>query len=165
MRNLVTLKACSICLMVLAAAACREPAGNDAAGNQANAAAENEMLPLPEENIAAANSATPAEPARSAKPADAAAAYEGFGTEPYWTVTIANGRMRYQPADGTPVSEPLPARTPIANGYRYAGTKMTVEVVHRPCNEAGEDTYPDEVRVRVGSEDHSGCGGSAGERG
>ena len=172
MRNLMTLKTCSACLMVLAAAACGGSAGSDDPGNQVNAAAENEILP-PVEAPGAANSATPARPAgpagaaggsTAAKPGGAAAAYEGYGLEPFWNLTIGKGQMRYE-LNGETVSEPLPARTPIRNGYRYAGKKMIVEIVHKPCQIAAEDVHPDEVRIRLGSEEREGCGGTPGERG
>lgn len=147
MRNLVTLKSCSVCLLVLGAAACRDPAANNAAGNETNVVSTNEVVPAPV-NIA-----------------EAAGFYQAFDTEPCWWLTISRGRMRYRPQEGPRVSEPLPARTPIANGYRYVGTRMTVQVVHMSCYEAGEGSYPDAVDVTVGGRTYRGCGMGSGELG
>lgn len=158
MGNLVTLKTWAACFLIVAAAACRGPAGNNISGYQGNAAAANEAVPAPEENSTAyANAA--ATNATYTDTGGATASYHGFGTEPYWSLTIGGGRMRYEPAEGAPIAEPLPARRPIRGGYAYVGRRMAVSVVHRACYEAGEESYPDEVHVSVGGRTLEGCGG------
>ena len=151
MRTLLGIKAVPACLILVAAAACSDP--NPNANNLAadgNTAAANAALPAPANEAldAATNTATTAEP------------YHANGTEPFWALTIAGGQMTYQPMEGPTVTEPLPAQTPVANGYRYAGNQLTVEVLHTSCNNGmSEETFADTVHVTVGGETRNGCGG------
>lgn len=141
-------------VLALGVAACAGPAGNNSAGNEANAAAANAVAPAPEENAADAGAAT--NTAATAPP------YHANGTEPFWALTIAGGQMTYQPMEGAAVTEPVPAQTPVANGYRYVGSQLTVEVLHTACNNGmSEETFADTVHVTVGGETRNGCGGES----
>lgn len=172
------LKRWPIVLIAVAAASCNVPRGNNVSADEADGSAAN--LTVPEANVAESNdaasnsvgnaSAGNASAASGAghASADSGAAYQAVGAEPNWSLTFSGRRMRYEPDpdEGAPVSEQLPARIPIPNGYRYAGARITVEVVHRTCRQVGNQTYPDEVKVTVGGRTLQGCGGGrSGERG
>jgi len=146
-------KKLSACLIGLAAAACTGPSGNESAGNQANSIVANEAAPAPAaenaiDTAAATNTATTAAP------------YHANGTEPFWALTIAGGQITYQPMEGPALTEPVPAQTAVANGYRYVGNRLTVEVLHTACsNGMSEETFADTVHVTIGGETRNGCGG------
>lgn len=141
-----------VCILLGLVSACAGPAGNDSAGNEANAVAANAVAPAAEENAIDAGAAT--NTAATAPP------YQANGTEPFWALTIAGGQMTYQPMEGAAVTEPVPAQTPVANGYRYAGERLTVEVLHTACNNGmSDETFADTVHVTVGGETRNGCGG------
>jgi uncharacterized membrane protein len=151
MRVLARIKKLPVCLVVLAAAACGQSSGNEA-GNEANAVIANETAPAAVESAADTPAAT--------NTATTAAPYHANGTEPFWALTIAGGQMTYQPMEGPAVTEPLPAQTPIANGYRYVGNQLTVEVVHTACNNGmSEETFADTVHLTVAGQRLNGCGG------
>lgn len=142
----------SACLVLLGAGACARSSDGNAGGNAANIAAANEAEPAAADNAVDVNAAT--------NTATTAPPYHANGTEPFWALTIAGGQMTYQPMEGEAITEPLPAQTPVPNGYRYAGTRLTVEVLHRPCNNGmSDETFADTVHVTVGAETRNGCGG------
>jgi heat shock protein HslJ len=93
-------------------------------------------------------------------PASASAApYTASGSEPFWSLTIAHGRIDYS-RDEAHVIVPLPARRPTAHGYRYATRRLTVEIVHGECQDVGELSYADSVRVTANGATVEGCGGA-----
>lgn len=148
-----------ILLIAAAAAGCSGTAGNNVSANQANDAAANQAIPA--DNGAASNE-TAGNTANASAGSAAAPPYEANGTEPFWALTIGGGQMAYTPADGAPVTEPLPAQTPIANGYRYQGARLSVAVTHATCNNGmSERQYADTVVVTVQGETRSGCGGAS----
>jgi heat shock protein HslJ len=88
--------------------------------------------------------------------------YRALGTEPFWSVTIADGTMRYQPADGRVVTVPAPRPIVGINGERYQTRRLTVDITHVRCSDGMSDrTYPDTVRVTVDGRNLSGCGGES----
>ena len=142
-----------VCTLLTLVPACSGAASDNGAGNQANAVVVNAAVPAP----AAAN-AVDSEAATNT--ATTAAPYHANGTEPFWALTIAGGQMTYQPMEGQAVTEPLPEQTPIANGYRYAGDRLIVEIVSTACNNGmSDETFADTVRVSVNGETRNGCGG------
>jgi heat shock protein HslJ len=92
------------------------------------------------------------------------ALYHAYGTEPFWDLTIAGGRMVYQVNDLPPVRVATPRPQIIRQGRRYATPRMTVEITREGrCNDGMSDRYWSEtVRVwhgrRVGRPEE-GCGG------
>jgi len=89
--------------------------------------------------------------------------YRALGTEPFWSVTIADGTMRYQPADGRVVTVPTPRPIVGINGERYQTRRLTVDITHVRCSDGMSNrTYPDTVRVTVDGGNLSGCGGESG---
>ncbi|HEV2818826.1 MAG TPA: hypothetical protein VGW40_16585 [Allosphingosinicella sp.] len=135
------------CLLI-GTAACSGSTGDKGGGNAVRTVAAPAPKPAAEERRAETNTATTAPP------------YRAHGTEPFWALTIAGGQMIYQPMEGPSVTEALPARAPIADGYLYAGNRLTVEVSHRPCsNGMSDETFADTVRVTVAGQILNGCGG------
>jgi heat shock protein HslJ len=103
--------------------------------------------------------------ALSALPAIAAAPapYHAHGTEPFWDVTIAGGRIVYRSAEGVRIAARAPARRPIRNGYAYATPRFRIEVTHARCNDGmGERDYVDTFRLFFahGTAPLEGCGGA-----
>lgn len=89
--------------------------------------------------------------------------YRALGTEPFWSVTIADGTMRYQPADGRVVTVPTPRPIVGINGERYQTRRLTVDITHGRCSDGMSDrTYRDTVRVTVEGRTLNGCGGESG---
>jgi uncharacterized membrane protein len=162
MRYLDFMKAGSVCLMVLAAAACAGSSEGNNAANETGAATNEAVNTVANEaanaveNDAEAN--TPAPAANAAASAGPATRYEASGSEPFWSLTIARGQLAYDPADGPHIRIATPPRQPIPNGYRYVAPEITVEVVHTRCQADNEQYYADTVRVHVGDVNGEGCG-------
>jgi uncharacterized membrane protein/heat shock protein HslJ len=87
-------------------------------------------------------------------------AYRAIGTEPFWSVTIVDGQMRYETPDSRDLVVPAPQARPTANGYRYETRRLTVDVTHAPCSDGMSDRrYADTVRVTADGRELRGCGG------
>ena len=100
--------------------------------------------------------ATPAENNESADDA-----YRALGTEPFWSVTIADGQMRYETPDSRHLIVPAPEPRPTFNGHRYETARLVVDVTHQPCSDGMSDRrYADTVRVTADGRDLNGCGGA-----
>lgn len=88
--------------------------------------------------------------------------YRALGTEPFWSVTIGGGTMRYDPADGRIVTVPAPRPIVGINGERYATRRLTVDITHVRCSDGMSDrTYRDTVTVTVDNRTLKGCGGES----
>jgi len=86
--------------------------------------------------------------------------YRAIGTEPFWSVTIEDGTMRYEAADSRPVVVRAPIPRPSFNGLRYVTPVMTVDVTRSRCSDGMSDrVYPDSVMVSIGGRTVRGCGG------
>lgn len=93
-------------------------------------------------------------------PALPAGSYRALGTEPFWNVTIADGRIRYERAGEPSFSVPAPPPRTTFNGHRYETPRITVDVTHGQCSDGMSDrVYADTVMVLVGRETLRGCGG------
>jgi len=159
MRDLWTMKKCSVGFLVLAAAACSYSADNNAAANDANAASANEAAPVAEENGAAgtSNAAAPAD--NAAAPAPAAAPYRASGTEPFWSLTLTDAQMVYDSADGPDVTVATPAPQSTRAGPMYVTPQMTVRINQfQRCTEASGEEVHDTVTVTIGTQSVTGCG-------
>jgi heat shock protein HslJ len=94
-------------------------------------------------------------------PAEAPASgpYRALGTEPFWSVTIADGRMAYDSPEGG-FSVGAPAARPSAGGRRYETPRLTVDVTSRQCSDGMSDRrYADTVTVIKDGTRLNGCGG------
>lgn len=86
--------------------------------------------------------------------------YRAVGTEPFWSVTIADGRMRYAAPGEAPVEVAAPAPRSTASGTRYAAPGLILETSPGPCSDGMSDrSYRDTVSARVGERALNGCGG------
>ena len=95
-------------------------------------------------------------------PGPATETYRATGTEPFWSVTIANGRMTYEAADGPTLTLPRPEPRTSFNGHRYETSRLTIDVTHAECSDGMSDRrYPDRVMVMVDGKTLHGCGGLA----
>lgn len=87
-------------------------------------------------------------------------AYRALGTEPFWSVTIADGQMRYETPDSRDLIVPAPQPRTTFNGHRYETAHLTVDVTHSPCSDGMSDRrYADTVRVIAHGRALNGCGG------
>lgn len=91
--------------------------------------------------------------------------YRAHGTEPFWSIEVAEGRIGF---DGTEVprfSEPVSPRA-LVNGAtsRYTGRRITLIVVAgAECsNGMSDEIYPDTtIAIVDGTIYANGCGGEA----
>lgn len=87
-------------------------------------------------------------------------AFRARGNEPFWSVTVADGRMVYERAGGPTFSVREPAREQTEIGHIWRTPRLTVEVMHQRCSDGMSDlVYPADVRVTADGEALSGCGG------
>lgn len=92
--------------------------------------------------------------------AAAGESYGALGTEPFWSVSIENGRMTYESLNGPNFSVAVPAPTQIYNGRSYAAERLILSLTHAQCNDGMSDNiYADTVTVTVDGVTHRGCGG------
>jgi heat shock protein HslJ len=97
-------------------------------------------------------------------PPPAGETYRALGTEPFWSVMIGGGTMRYDPADGRIVTVPAPRPIVGINGERYQTRRLTVDITHVRCSDGMSDrTYRDTVTVTVDNRTLKGCGGESGQ--
>jgi heat shock protein HslJ/uncharacterized membrane protein len=90
--------------------------------------------------------------------------YLAYGTEPFWNLRIAGGRMVYDVNDEPPLSVAMPRPRAIPQGRRYVTARMTVEITREGrCNDGMSDRYWSEtVKVWIGRRAGRplyGCGG------
>jgi heat shock protein HslJ/uncharacterized membrane protein len=92
-----------------------------------------------------------------------AAPYVAHGTEPFWDVTIAGGRIVDRSAEGARVAARTPPRRAIRNGYRYVTPRFRIDVTHVRCGDGmGDRVYADTFRISFpgGGPPLDGCGGA-----
>ncbi|HTG39072.1 META domain-containing protein [Sphingomonas sp.] len=88
-----------------------------------------------------------------------AAPYRAIGTEPFWSVTLAHGRMRYDDPSGTVIDVTAPTARASLNGERYVTDRLTLDITHAPCSDGMSDRrYPDTVLVIADGRELKGCG-------
>lgn len=106
--------------------------------------------------LALQSAGTPTEP-----PGAPGALYRALGTEPFWSVAIGRGQMRFETPDGGrnfAVQTPQPMMN--ANGYTLRTRRLTVEVTRAPCSDGMSDRrYSDTVAVIADGRAFRGCGG------
>lgn len=87
--------------------------------------------------------------------------YRAVGTEPFWSLTIDGSTIRYEAIGGRVVTVARPRPIVGINGELYRTPRMTVDITHVRCNDGLSDRrYADTVRVQIGRESVSGCGGA-----
>jgi heat shock protein HslJ len=86
--------------------------------------------------------------------------YRAIGTEPFWSIAIADGNMRYEDVERRTVEVPTPAPRVRIDGHSYVTSRLTVEVTRTACSDGMSDRrYPDTVRVLIDGRELHGCGG------
>lgn len=99
----------------------------------------------------------------TAAAAPAGLAYRAHGTEPFWSVTIANGRIVYESPDQPGIDVPARSLRAPHEGLRYGTRRMTVDITPGPCNDGmGDRYYADTVRLIFPGAGRplEGCGGA-----
>ncbi|WP_166039252.1 META domain-containing protein [Sphingosinicella sp. YJ22] len=87
--------------------------------------------------------------------------YRALGTEPFWNVTIVDGRMVYQDAEQRVINVPTPEPRPSFNGRRYVSQRLTIDITHGRCSDGMSDrVYADTVLVLADGRELRGCGGA-----
>jgi len=87
--------------------------------------------------------------------------YRALGTEPFWSVAIGRGQMRFETPTGRPFAVPTPPATMNANGYVLRTRRLVVEVTRAPCSDGMSDRrYADTVAVIADGRAFRGCGGA-----
>lgn len=87
--------------------------------------------------------------------------YRALGTEPFWSVTIAEGRMTYDSPEGG-FSVPAPRVRETGDGRRYEMRRITLDIWAVECSDGMSDRrYPETVRATVDGRTLSGCGGAS----
>jgi heat shock protein HslJ len=96
----------------------------------------------------------------AAMQAPAGESYGALGTEPFWSITMVDGRIDYETPDGPNFSVPAPAAQTIFNGLSYAADRIILTITHAQCSDGMSDNiYPDTVVAMVDGHSLRGCGG------
>ena len=98
----------------------------------------------------------------AAPQAGSADRFHALGTEPFWSVSIENGRLIYDPADGEGVNVTAPEPTETGSGLRWRTPNLIMDAEDEVCGDGmSMRAYPAEVTVGVNGGRLSGCGGFA----
>ena len=85
--------------------------------------------------------------------------YLAFGSEPFWSLEIDNGRLRFNSTVDPVVEMPSPPIRRTVAGYRIELPQVRVDIIRRPCMEEDGRQYPHLVRARGPGYALRGCGG------
>jgi uncharacterized membrane protein len=96
-------------------------------------------------------------------------AYQALGAEPFWMLAIGDGRivLRSSTFEGERAwPRTLPRTVGGVRTWRseQGDSNIVVESRRGPCETEGEEVYEDNVRVTVGDQSLTGCGGRLLER-
>jgi uncharacterized membrane protein len=96
-------------------------------------------------------------------------AYQALGAEPFWMLAIGDGRivLRASTFEGERAwPRTLPRTVGGVRSWRseQGDSAIVVESRPGPCETEGEEVYADNVRVTVGDQTLTGCGGRLIER-
>ena len=154
----IALKQWSLLALALATFGCTAPASDPPA--QGNSS-------VPVVNQAAAETNEQAHPeTNQVSQGTSGEAFHALGTEPFWGVTIANGRLEYDELDGERFSIPAPPRVEHPGGWSWTTNRIVIRVDVRPCNDGmSMRVYPTDVKMtmlagsRLTGTSWLGCGG------
>ncbi len=94
-------------------------------------------------------------------PAAADESYRALGTEPFWSIVIANGRMTYDSPEGG-FSVPTSRGQELGDGRIWETRRITLQSSNQECSDGMSDNlYPQTVRAMVDGRTLNGCGGGA----
>ncbi|HYD11910.1 MAG TPA: hypothetical protein VEC11_03590 [Allosphingosinicella sp.] len=87
-------------------------------------------------------------------------AYRALGTEPFWSIIIADGRMTYRTPDES-FSVPAPRGREDGGGRSWETRRIQLYMWHQQCSDGMSDNdYPQTVRAVVDGRTLRGCGGA-----
>jgi len=93
-------------------------------------------------------------------PAEQEEAYRALGTEPFWSITVASGRITYESPEGG-FSVRAPRGQELGDGRIWETRRITLQASNRECSDGMSDTvYPQTVRATVDGRALRGCGGA-----
>lgn len=91
---------------------------------------------------------------------EAGETYRALGTEPFWSVSIEDGRLSYESPNGGTFAVAAPTPTTRFNGRSYASDRLILDVTYAQCSDGMSDAiYADTVMVVVDGQILRGCGG------
>ncbi len=158
------MRAAGLGLLVLLTA-CGDPIVQNVVGNESTAANVVPEVSTPIiENRAepAAPVAAPVEPPPAprrpvARDEDS---YRAIGTEPFWNLTIRDGRATLTRPDKAPLPVGTLIRTDDDRAVRYQGEGFTATVTAGPCSDGMSDAiWSDRVQIAFAEGTLKGCGG------
>lgn len=92
-----------------------------------------------------------------------AESYRALGTEPFWSITIENGRMTYTTPDGG-FSVRASRGQELGDGRLWEGRRITLQSSNQECSDGMSDRrYAQTVRAVVDGRTLNGCGGAVTE--
>jgi uncharacterized membrane protein len=84
--------------------------------------------------------------------------YRALGTEPFWSITIANGRMTYSTPDGG-FSVRAPRGQELGDGRLWETRRIRLQASNQECSDGMSDRrYSQTVRAVVDGRPLRGCG-------
>jgi heat shock protein HslJ len=87
--------------------------------------------------------------------------YRAHGTEPFWSLTIVEGQLIFEPAAGARIAVPAPAPRTDEVTRSYTTPRLAVSINHGACTDGmSGQRYADTVFVTVGGREFEGCGGT-----
>lgn len=96
----------------------------------------------------------------AAMQAPASESYSALGTEPFWSIAIADGQLRYEAPDGPNFSVPAPVPYTTFNGRNFVTDRAVLILTHAQCSDGMSDNiYADTVLAVVDGVILRGCGG------
>ena len=91
-------------------------------------------------------------------PVAEAESYRALGTEPFWSITIENGRMTYTTPDGG-FSVAAPRGQELGDGRLWETRRIRLQASNQECSDGMSDRrYNQTVRAVVDGRTLRGCG-------
>lgn len=98
-------------------------------------------------------------PPQTSRTPPEATSYRALGTEPFWSVTVRQGRATLERPDRPPLTVAI-TLTQDPRALRYVGAGLTLLVTPGPCSDGMSDAlYTDRAQVAFGEGTLKGCGG------
>jgi uncharacterized membrane protein len=104
----------------------------------------------------------PPVPPGSPEPSPAATRFKALGTEPFWSIEVGSGLLRYSSPENLKGTGFAAIEAPLGKGWRFAGTleSKPVVLVIEPgeCSDGMSDTvYAYTARFSWGTQTERGC--------
>lgn len=163
---IVVARAAVLGIVLLLAACAPSDGGENAASTVANGTgnvAPEVSAPIVENEVqppapVATSAAPPPAPRRPVANADDS--YRAIGTEPFWNLTIRDGRAVLTRPDKPPLLVGDLIRTDDGRAVRYQGEGFTTTITPGPCSDGMSDAiWSDRVQIAFAEGVLKGCGG------